>query len=131
MLYNYTSVKKMETKLYNIGGYSIPGGISIQFMIIFVINEILFNVIGICISKAANIPYINISTGEYTFGMIFVIFPIFISLFESFYKIQQYSFFEYIANVIEVLISPKNVSLREKSNNTNYKEVFKIDDPLN
>ena len=30
-LYNYTSLKTEDTKIYDIGGYNIPGGLSLAF----------------------------------------------------------------------------------------------------
>lgn len=128
--YNYTKVRKMDTKIYNIGNYKIPGGISTQFLVLLSVNEILFNIVGIFISKHFGIPYLDIKNNNYILGCVFLIFPFILSFLESLIKVHQYSFPQYILNIIIIYLEPKNKSLKECGSNVKSHKNFKIEDLL-
>lgn len=69
-LFNYTSLKQRDTKIYNIGGKNISGGISLDFlkvtapvaMGIFLVGSLLGLVFGISV-----IPFTKHFNGWWTF----------------------------------------------------------------
>ena len=58
-LYNYTSLKTEDTKIYDIGGYNIPGGLSLAFTKVVAPVVVAFIAIGVIIGKIFHIPFIN------------------------------------------------------------------------
>lgn len=58
-LYNYTTLKSRDTKLYNIGGYNITGGLSIEFLKVVLPVVIIFILLGYFISIPFGISFFN------------------------------------------------------------------------
>lgn len=58
-LYNYTTLKSRDTKLYNIGGYSIAGGLSIEFLKVVLPIVIVFILLGYFISIPFGLSFFN------------------------------------------------------------------------
>lgn len=58
-LYNYTALKSRDTKLYNIGGYNITGGLSIEFLKVVLPVVIVFILLGYFISIPFGISFFN------------------------------------------------------------------------
>ena len=58
-LYNYTSLKTEDTKIYDIGGYNIPGGLSLAFTKVVAPVVVAFIAVGVIIGKIFHIPFIN------------------------------------------------------------------------
>ena len=58
-LYNYTSLKTEDTKIYDIGGYSIPGGLSLEFTKVVAPVIVVFVIIGMLVGKLFHIPFFN------------------------------------------------------------------------
>ncbi len=58
-LFNYTSLKQRDTKIYNIGGKSISGGISIDFLKVTAPVAIGIILIGVIIGAPFGINFIN------------------------------------------------------------------------
>ena len=50
ILYNYTSLKRRETKIYSVGGQSIAGGLSVEFLKVVGPVALIFIVIGFLLS---------------------------------------------------------------------------------
>lgn len=59
IIYNYTALKNNDTKIYNIGGKQLSGGISITFLKITAPVALVIIGIGYLISLALNFDFIN------------------------------------------------------------------------
>jgi hypothetical protein len=59
VLYNYTSLKTRDTKIYNVGGYNIAGGLSVEFMKVVGPCIIVFIILGCIISIPFGINFLN------------------------------------------------------------------------
>lgn len=58
-LYNYTSLKQRDTKIYNVGGYNLAGGISIEFLKVVGPTTIAGIVLGAIIAIPFGISFLN------------------------------------------------------------------------
>ena len=45
-LYNYSGLKDRDTKIYNVGGYNIAGGFSVQFLTVVGPVFLIFLILG-------------------------------------------------------------------------------------
>lgn len=59
ILYNYSSLQKRDTKLYNIGGYQLPGGFSIEFLKVVAPAAIAVIAVGAVLSLPFGINFFN------------------------------------------------------------------------
>lgn len=59
ILYNYSSLSQRDTKIYDIGGYQIPGGFSINFLKVVGPVFLVINIIGAIIGAIFRISYLN------------------------------------------------------------------------
>lgn len=71
ILYNYTSLKQRDTKIYNIGGYNLTGGISVNFLTVVGPAFLATVLIGALIGLPFGVNFINPFSagfhGKYTF----------------------------------------------------------------
>lgn len=58
-LYNYSSLKTRDTKIYNVGGYNISGGMSVDFLKIVAPVAAVFVFVGFLISLVFRIDMFN------------------------------------------------------------------------
>lgn len=130
-IFNYSSLKKSEKKVYNIMGYPIPGGIGLNVIIVSLVSVLIFNLIGYPILHLLGIKYFSIANGQFIVGIIMIVMPIIVGCSISKIKIQGISIFDYIIEAIKYAIKPKNTSLLgEKSNDKEEHITFDIDDPI-
>lgn len=59
ILYNYSSLKKRDTKLYNVGGYNIAGGFSVAFLKVVAPVFLIGIVIGVILGLPFGINFFN------------------------------------------------------------------------
>ena len=59
ILYNYSSLRKRDAKIYNIGGYNLAGGFSIEFLKIVVPVAFIILLIGFILSFIVNVSMFN------------------------------------------------------------------------
>lgn len=71
-VYNYTSLKQRDTKIYNIGGYNIGGGVSVTFLSVVgpvaIVIILLFALIGIPFGISFFNPFSEHFIFKYTFA---------------------------------------------------------------
>ena len=106
-LYNYTSLKKRDTKIYNIGGYNIAGGLSINFLIVVAPVAIAFIVLGVIIGLPFGISFFNPLDENFhlAYTLTFVIVGVLAGM--GLYKIQfaGYRLYQYLI----AYLTPKKV----------------------
>ena len=59
ILYNYTSLKQRDTKIYNIGGYNLAGGLSVEFLKVVAPVFFIVMIIGWLISIPFGLNFLN------------------------------------------------------------------------
>lgn len=59
IVYNYSSLRNRETKIYNIGGYNMAGGLSIEFLKIVAPVVLVILAIGFVLSLFLGISFFN------------------------------------------------------------------------
>ena len=59
ILYNYTSLQKRDTKIYNVGGYNIAGGMSVEFLKVVGPVTILGIILGVIVANIFGLNYFN------------------------------------------------------------------------
>ena len=64
-IYNYTSLKQRDTKIYSVGGKDIPGGLSVDFLKIVLPSFIVFVLIGCLLSIPFGISFFNFLDKEH------------------------------------------------------------------
>lgn len=57
--WNYTSLKNRESKIYSVGGYSMSGGISVEFLKVVAPVAIAFMIVGGVIGIPFGITFLN------------------------------------------------------------------------
>ena len=87
IVYNYTSLKKRETKIYNIGGYNIAGGIGTDFLIVLGPCVLVAIVLGCIIS----IPF-----GISFFTLFWLILGISVGLLLWYVQFGGYKLYQYL-----------------------------------
>lgn len=98
VLYNYSGLKQRDTKLYNIGGYNIAGGFSVNFLTVTGPVLILFIILGWLIGLIFNISFFNpfADNFNWVFTVVFIALGIAVGL--GLYKIQfaGYRLYQYL-----------------------------------
>lgn len=59
ILYNYSSLQKRENKIYNVGGYNIAGGLSVEFLKVVAPVTLVIILIGFILSLILGISFFN------------------------------------------------------------------------
>lgn len=59
ILYNYTSLRQRDTKIYNVGGYNLAGGMSVEFLKVVGPVVLIVMILGGLISIPFGISYLN------------------------------------------------------------------------
>lgn len=59
ILYNYSSLRSRDTKIYNIGGYNMAGGLSIEFLKIVAPVTLAIIAVGFILSLFFGISFFN------------------------------------------------------------------------
>lgn len=59
IVFNYSSLQKRDTKIYNIGGYNIAGGFSVEFLKVVGPVALAIILVGLIISIPFGIDFIN------------------------------------------------------------------------
>jgi hypothetical protein len=124
--YNYTKLSSEKDRLYNIGGYYIEGGISYSLLISFLIFEAIFQAIFILVLKLNHTSYLS---HPVSFVVALGLGGLFGYLANTI-KIQQYTFFSYIASVFVVSRQNKYTSLREEASKGKMRIKFVVTDPI-
>jgi len=130
-IFNYSKFKKNDKRIYNIGGYSIPGGIDVMLLVSALACCILVNLLVYPICKACGVKYFDFANNKYMLGTLMIILPMVAGGMISKMKIKQISLYSYIIEFFKYLSKPKNQSLRgEKSTDHNVTMSFGVDDPI-
>jgi len=59
ILYNYSSLQKRDTKIYNVGGYNIAGGFSVEFLKVTGPVALIIVGVGFLLSLVFGISFFN------------------------------------------------------------------------
>lgn len=130
-IFNYSKFKKNDRRIYNIAGYSIPGGIDVMLLVSALISTVVINIIVFPISRGLGIKYFDLANGSYMFGTIMILAPMVIGGMISKIKIGRIPIYQYVIEGIKYILKPKNQSLKgEKSNNKDEHIIFGIEDPI-
>ena len=62
-LYNYSGLKDRDTKIYNVGGYNIAGGFSVQFLTVVGPVFLIFLILGAILGAFFGISMIPMTDG--------------------------------------------------------------------
>lgn len=128
---NYSKFKKNDSKVYNIAGYSIPGGISTKSIIASVIGVLLINLIAYPIFHHFGVKYFDIAGGKFLVGTIMIVVPIILANVVIRCKINNIPLYEYAIEALKFAIKPKNTSLiGEKGDSSDQHISFKFEDPI-
>ena len=65
ILYNYSSLQKRDTKIYNVGGYNIAGGFSVEFLKVVGPVTIVVIAIGAILGLPFGISFFNPFGGHF------------------------------------------------------------------
>ncbi len=65
VLYNYSSLQNRETKIYNIGGYNLSGGFSVDFLKIVGPATVVGIILGIILGLPFGIRFIPFIGGKF------------------------------------------------------------------
>ena len=92
---------------------------------------VVINIIFFPLLTAVGVKYFDFANGKYMVGTLMIILPMVAGGMVSKMKIKKIPIYQYVIEGIKYLSKPKNQSLRgEKSNNTDLKMTFGIDDPI-
>lgn len=99
IIYNYSSLQRRETKLYDIGGYKIAGGISVGFIKVVGPVVIASILAGVIISLPFGISFFNPFSENFIMGwtMFWIIFGISIGCALWFIQFSGYRLYQYLA----------------------------------
>lgn len=130
-IFNYSKFKRNDRKIYNIAGYSIPGGIDVVLLASALATTIFINLIVYPIANSLDIKYFDFANGSYMFGTLMIILPMILGGMISKVKINKIPIYKYAVEGIKYLLKPKNYSLKgEKCSNKDVSLSFSIDDPI-
>ena len=97
-LFNYSGLKSRDTKIYNIGGYNIAGGFSVNFLTVTGPALLVFIIIGWLLSYVFGLSFFNPFAENFSavYTLSFIIVGILVGL--GLYKIQfaGYRLYQYL-----------------------------------
>ena len=76
-LYNYSGLKDRDTKIYNVGGYNIAGGFSVQFLTVVGPVFLVFLILGAILGAFFGISMIPMTDG---FSLKWLLFWLFVGI---------------------------------------------------
>lgn len=65
ILWNYTSLRTRDSKIYSVGGHAISGGISIEFLKVTAPVAIIFIIIGALLGAIFGISFFNVFSDKF------------------------------------------------------------------
>ena len=118
-LYNYTSLKKRDTKIYNVGGYNIAGGLSIDFLVITAPVAIVIIILGAIIGAIFGISFFNPFSEDFHLAYTLIWIAAGVGIGMGLYKIQfaGYRLYQYLL----AYMKPKKVYVQEGKKIKEYK----------
>lgn len=129
ILYNYSSLKKRDTKIYDVGGYKMAGGFSVEFLKVTGPVALIIIAIGFVLSLVFGISFFNPfdETFQLWYTLTFLIVGIAVGCGMWYIQFAGYRLYQYLL----AYIKPKKVysndfRLREyKFSNIKIKGMFK------
>ena len=111
ILYNYTSLKQRDTKIYNVGGYNLAGGLSVEFLKVVGPVVLVAMALGWLISIPFGINFLNPLGDnfiiEYTLTFLFIGIAIGCALW--FIQFAGYRLYQYLG----AYFKPKKVYMND------------------
>lgn len=65
ILWNYTTLRTRDSKIYSVGGHSISGGISIEFLKVTAPVAIIFIIVGALLGAIFGISFFNVFSEKF------------------------------------------------------------------
>lgn len=129
ILYNYSSLKKRDTKIYDVGGYKMAGGFSVEFLKVTGPVALIIIAIGFVLSLVFGISFFNPfdETFQLWYTLTFLVVGIAVGCGMWYIQFAGYRLYQYLL----AYIKPKKVysndfKLREyKFSNIKIKGMFK------
>lgn len=129
ILYNYSSLKKRDTKIYDVGGYKMAGGFSVEFLKVTGPVALIIIAIGFVLSLVFGINFFNPfdETFQLWYTLTFLVVGIAVGCGMWYIQFAGYRLYQYLL----AYIKPKKVysndfRLREyKFSNIKIKGMFK------
>lgn len=129
ILYNYSSLKKRDTKIYDVGGYKMAGGFSVEFLKVTGPVALIIIAIGFVLSLVFGISFFNPfdETFQLWYTLTFLVVGIAVGCGMWYIQFAGYRLYQYLL----AYIKPKKVysndfRLREyKFSNIKIKGMFK------
>ena len=114
ILYNYTSLRQRDTKIYNVGGYNIAGGMSVEFLKI--VGPVAFSIIvfGVILGIPFGINFINPFSSNFIpqYTITFIVLGILAGCALWYIPIAGYKLYQYLF----AYFKPKHVYVNDFKN---------------
>lgn len=111
VLYNYTSLRQRDTKIYNVGGYNLAGGMSVEFLKVVGPATIIGIILGAVIGLPFHISFFNPFSP--TFNLNYTIFWICVGICVGcalwYIQFAGYRLYQYLA----AYFKPKKVYMND------------------
>lgn len=111
ILHNYSSLQKRDTKIYNVGGYNIAGGFSVEFLKVVAPVLIVTIIAGFILSLFLGISFFNPFSDNFKLPYTLITIGIGIALGCALWYIQfaGYRLYEYLG----AYLKPKKVYVND------------------
>ena len=111
IIYNYTSLKQRDTKIYSVGGHSFGSGISVDFLKIVGPSTLLFIILGCIISIPFHINFFNVIGEHFVpgFTLTFIVLGVGIGCGLYYIQFGGYRLYEYFF----AYLKPKKVYMND------------------
>ena len=111
IIYNYSSLQKRDTKIYNVGGYNIAGGFSVDFLTVVGPVFLVINFVGFLLSLLLRINFFNPFGENFIAGYTatFVVLGIAIGCGLWYIPISGYRLYQYLI----AYLKPKKVYVND------------------
>lgn len=111
IIYNYSSLQKRDTKIYNVGGYNIAGGFSVDFLTVVGPVFLAVTSVGFLLSIPFGINFLNPFGEHFIFGytLFFIVLGIAIGCGLWYIPIAGYRLYQYLL----AYFKPKKVYMND------------------
>ena len=114
ILYNYSSLQKRDTKIYNVGGYDIAGGFSIEFLKVVGPAFLAIFGVGAVIGLLFRVNFYNPFGAHFSlpYLMVWLILGLAVSLSLWYIQFAGYRLYEYLL----AYFKPKRIYMNDFAN---------------
>lgn len=111
ILYNYSSLQKRDTKIYNVGGYNLAGGFSVEFLKVVGPAALIVTLLGAILSIPFGISFFNPFSEKFIwqFTVFFILLGIGIGCGLWYIQFSGYRLYQYLG----AYFKPKKVYMND------------------